>query len=75
MDFPKFLLGDNSNFPEDIFIIHLEFPRYIINLRTDEVELFEDVSELNDQELQHEMAKWILEASEYYDMEMKKYEE
>ena len=38
MDLPKFLLADNSNFPEDIFILHTEFPRFLINLKNDEIE-------------------------------------
>ena len=42
MDLPKFLLADNSNFPEDIFVLHTEFPRFIINLKDDEIEWFED---------------------------------
>jgi hypothetical protein len=75
MTLPKFLLGDNSDFPEDIFIIHLDFPRFIINLKNDEIELLEEVNELDDNELQQEMAKWIIEAGDFYDAEMKKYEE
>ena len=36
--FPKFLLGDNTDYPDAIFIIHTEFPRFILNLANDEVE-------------------------------------
>ena len=75
MELPKFLLGDNSEFPDDIFIIHLDFPRFIINLKNDEVELLEEVTELDENELQLEMAKWILEAGDFYDNELRKYEE
>ena len=32
MELPKFLLGDNTDFPDDIFVIHLDYPRFIINL-------------------------------------------
>jgi hypothetical protein len=41
MELPKFLLGDNTDFPDDIFIIHLDYPRFIINLKDDEVEFIE----------------------------------
>lgn len=75
MDLPKFLIGDNSEFPEDIFIIHLDFPRFIINLKNDEIELLEEVTELDENELQLEMAKWIVEAGDFYDNELRKYEE
>jgi hypothetical protein len=34
------LLGDNTDFPDDIFIIHLDYPRFIIN-KDDEVEFME----------------------------------
>ena len=42
MNLPKFLLADNSQFPEDIFVLHTEFPRFMINLKdflTVEIEL------------------------------------
>jgi hypothetical protein len=35
------LLGDNTDFQEDIFIIHLDYPRFI-NLKDDEVEFIEE---------------------------------
>ena len=38
MEVPKFLLGDNTDYPDDIFVIHTEFPRCIINLKDDEIE-------------------------------------
>jgi len=37
MELPKFVLADNSDFPDDIFIIHLEYPRFLINLKDDSV--------------------------------------
>ena len=43
MQLPKFVLADNSDFPDDIFVIHLDFPRFIINLKDDEVEFMEDL--------------------------------
>ena len=42
MQFPRFILGDNTDYPEAIFVIHTEFPRFIINLQDDEVECLED---------------------------------
>ena len=42
MTLPKFILGDNSEFPEAIFVIHTEFPRFIINLKNDEVTWLEE---------------------------------
>ena len=44
MEIPKFLLGDNSQSAKDaIFVIHTEFPRFIINLKDDEIEMMDDL--------------------------------
>jgi hypothetical protein len=75
MQLPKFLLGDNTDCPDDIFIIHLDFPRFIINLKDDEVELFDETDELTDAELETEMTVLIEEAGLFYDREVKRYDE
>jgi hypothetical protein len=75
MTLPKFLLGDNTDFPEDIFIIHLDYPSFIINLKDDEIELLEEITDLSDVELQTELEKLTVEATTFYDREMKRYEE
>jgi hypothetical protein len=74
MDFPKFVIGDNTDYPEDIFVIHLEYPRFIINLKDDEVEFMEDLEEENESELESEMEHLITIAGEFYDREMERYE-
>ena len=43
MTLPKFVIADNSDFPDDIFIIHLDFPQFIINLKDDKVEFLYDI--------------------------------
>ena len=48
MEFPKFLLGDNTDYSDAIFVIHTEFPRFIINLENDEVEWLEDFDKADD---------------------------
>ncbi len=70
MNLPKFLLADNSQFPEDIFVLHTEYPRFIINLKDDSVEWFEDVSDENEQELANELESLIKQAGEFYDNEI-----
>ncbi|MGV7105530.1 hypothetical protein [Flavobacterium sp. U410] len=75
MNLPKFVLADNSDFPEDIFIIHLDFPQFIINLKDDEVEILEDVEGEDEKELESEMEHLITLAGEFYDREMERYEE
>jgi hypothetical protein len=75
MELPKFLLGDNTDFPEDIFVIHLDYPRFIINLKDDEVEFLEDAEDLDEAELNEIMEGLIKEAGEFYDREVARYEE
>ena len=74
MNLPKFLLADNSNFPDDIFVLHTEFPRFMINLKDDEIEWFEDLSGENEEDIATELAVLMDKAGEFYDEEMKKYE-
>lgn len=75
MNLPKFILGDNTDFPDDIFIIHTEFPRFIINLANDEVEWFEDFDQEDEAQLQMEMEGLIEQAQNFYDREVERYED
>ncbi len=74
MNLPKFLLADNSNYPEDIFILHTEFPRFLINLKDDEVEWLEDLSNEKEEDIKAEMDILVQQAGDFYDAEMEKYE-
>jgi hypothetical protein len=74
MDLPKFLLADNSKSPEDIFVLHTEFPRFMINLKDDEIEWFEDLTGENEEDIATELADLMDKAGEFYDEEMKEYE-
>jgi len=75
MELPKFILGDNSEFPNAIFIIHTGFPRFIINLENDEIEWLEDFDKSDEEELLNEAEICIKEATEFYDKEIALYEE
>lgn len=75
MDLPKFLLADNTDFPDDIYVIHLDYPRFIINLKDDEVEFLEEAEDLDEGELNDEMEMLISLANDFYDREVKLYEE
>ena len=74
MEIPKFLIGDNSDFPESIFVVHTEFPRFIINLVNDEIEWLENFQGNDEEVLTAEVASLIEEASTFYDREKKNYE-
>lgn len=75
MNLPKFLLGDNTDCIDDIFVIHTEFPRFIINLIDDEIEWWEDFDGADQEELETQVAVLIDQASEFYDREMARYKE
>ena len=71
MDLKKFLIADNSDFPEKIFILHTEYPRFLLDVETDEVEWFEDLSEEEEgEEFDTEVANLIEMALDFYDKEM-----
>ncbi|MFK5974529.1 MAG: hypothetical protein QM485_14765 [Flavobacteriaceae bacterium] len=74
MELPKFILGDNTDYPSSIFIVHTEYPRFIINLEDDEVEWFEDFSKEDEKDLESETEKLIIEATAFYDREVARYE-
>lgn len=75
MQLPKFILGDNTDYPTAIYVIHTEFPRFIINLENDEVEWLEDFSEEDEKELLAETENMIRLATEFYDREISLYED
>ncbi|RNC89540.1 MAG: hypothetical protein ED555_08675 [Allomuricauda sp.] len=73
MEVPKFLLGDNTDYPNAIFIVHTEFPRFIINLENDEVEWLEEFSKEDEAELDAETQNVIEAATAFYDREVSRY--
>ncbi len=74
MNLPKFMLGDNTDLPNAIFVIHTDFPRFIINLENDEVEWLEDFDQHDEKELLNETEVLIEEASLFYDREVSRYD-
>ncbi|MBE16436.1 MAG: hypothetical protein CL867_09305 [Cytophagaceae bacterium] len=74
MTIPKFLIGDNSEFPDAIFVVHTEFPRFIIDLTKDEVSWLEEFDRQDEDELATETENAIKAATNFYDAEIAKYE-
>jgi len=74
MKLPKFLICDNTDFPDDIFIMHTDYPQFIINLVDDDIEWLEDVKGDNETALTNEINNLIEEASLFYDREMERFE-
>lgn len=75
MALPKYILGDTTDFPNAIYVIHTEFPRFIINLENDDVEWFEEFDPQDQKELESEMENYINEATAFYDREVARYQD
>jgi len=75
MNLPKYILGDNTDYPNAIFVIHTEFPRFIINLENDEIEWLEEFDNHDKEELLNTTEQLVNEASEFYDREVSRYED
>lgn len=75
METPKFLIADNSDFPEKIFIIHTDFPRFMLDVETEEIEWFDELEEEPDVDLETEIAELMEKAFDFFDREMNSYDE
>lgn len=70
MELPKFLLADNSSLQNVIFIIHTEYPRFIMNITNDEVHWLEDFDKKDEEILNFESEQLINDALSFYDNEI-----
>lgn len=69
MKLPHFLLADNSDQPESIYIIHTQYPRFAWDVDHDEVEWF-DTLEGEEEELVNEVGELMATAEAFYEREM-----
>ena len=75
MKVPKFLLADNSDFPEDLFVVHTEYPRFILNVEEEEVEWLDDLEGDDEETMADEATKVVEAAFKWCDEELAKYDE
>ncbi|MDR1877597.1 MAG: hypothetical protein LBQ84_08245 [Flavobacteriaceae bacterium] len=73
MKLPKFLMADNSDFPDDLYVVHTEYPRFILNVEEEEVEWL-DEPEGGEEEITNEVNSLIEQAFDFCDSEISKYE-
>ncbi len=73
MKLPRFLTADNTDNPDDNFVIHTEYPRFIINLVSDEIDWLEDFTIDNQDNFTNLVAELIDDATAFYDREMERY--
>jgi hypothetical protein len=73
MKLPHFLLADNTDQPDNIYIIHTQFPRFAWDVHHDEVEWF-DTLEGEEEELVNEVGELMATAEAFYEREMSVHE-
>ena len=74
MDVPKFLIADSSELEDTIFVIHTDYPRFLINVINDEIHWMEEFEKEDREVLESQTALLIDEALSYYDKEIKNFE-
>lgn len=76
MELPKFLIADNSEFPDKIFILHTEYPRFILDIENEDLEFLEDLSEEEEDEtFSKEVETLVEQAFVFFDREMDLYDD
>ena len=72
MNVPKFLLSSNSDLPEKLFVVHTEYPRFILNIINDEIFWLEEFDENDMKEIKNQTQILINQALDFYDNEIGK---
>lgn len=70
MELPRFLIADNSEYPENVYVVHTESPRFIVDIDSEDVEIL-DGSDIDDEVLQD----LVEQALGFYESELDSYEE
>ena len=70
MELPKFLIADTSVLEDAIFVVHTEYPRFILNVSNDEVFWMEDFDQEDEAALKEEAEPLMEAAFTFFDKEM-----
>lgn len=70
MELPRFLIADNSEYPENVYVVHTQLPRFIVDVDSEDVEIL-DGSDVEDEVLQD----LVEQALGFYEEELDTYEE
>ena len=73
MDFPKFLVADNTDLPDAVYIVHTEFPAFILNLENDEIKWLDDIGDESEGDLTKILEGLIAEAEVFYTREVERH--
>ncbi|MFM1808560.1 MAG: hypothetical protein RLZZ242_1285 [Bacteroidota bacterium] len=70
MSLPRFLLADNASYPDTMYVLHTEYPRFLLNVANDEITWFETFDDDDITDLEQESMRLIEEALAFYDKEV-----
>lgn len=74
MEVPKFLVADNSSLQEEIFVLHTEYPRFLLNVANDDILWLEEFAQEDKKELDQITQDLIEAALRFFDEEIEKME-
>ena len=74
MEVPKFLIADNSSLQEEIFVLHTEYPRFLLNVANDDILWLEEFAQEDKKELEQITQDLIDAALNFFDEEIEKME-
>ncbi|MDO7541518.1 MAG: hypothetical protein ACKVJM_02900 [Flavobacteriales bacterium] len=74
MEVPKFLIADSSTLQDEIFVLHTEYPRFLLNVSNDEISWFEEFSKEDEDELGKVTEELIEQALTFFDSEIESLE-
>ena len=69
-ELPKFLLADNSSYNYYFYVIHTEYPRFILNVINDNLHWLEEFDKEDKDVLESESESLIKSAFDFYDSEI-----
>ena len=70
MEVPKFLIADNSTLEKEIFVLHMEYPRFLLNVSNDDILWLEEFTKEDEDELSKVTESLIDEALTFFDSEI-----
>lgn len=69
MKTPEFLFADNTAV-DTVFIVHTVFPRFVLNVKDDEMEIWDEIPEEDLSQVQAELVALTQRALAFYDREI-----
>ena len=74
MEVPKFLIADSSSLQDEIFVLHTEYPRFLLNVSNDEILWLEEFGKEDQDELEKITEELIEDALSFFDTEIESLE-